>query len=184
MDDRKKNYAAWMDREEQRDPTFNRATVRAVFELLTTYDMMHTRFSRMLDQYGLTPAGYNVLAILRGVEGQSYPMHQLSNQLLVSRQNITQIVDALESKGLAERVPNPDDRRGRLVQLTATGKQLIETVAPRQHANHKAVMSALREPEIELFTDYLERIQARLLELRASECPEAARSSGPTEPDR
>ena len=195
MDDRKKHYAEWMDREEQRIPNFNRASTRAVFELLTTYDMMHTRFSRMLDQYGLTPAGYNVLAILRGSETQSYPMHQLSSQLLVSRQNITQIVDALEAKGLAERVPNPDDRRGRLVQLTPAGKQLVEIVAPRHYSGNTAVMSVLREPEIELLTDYLERIQARILELRALECPEALRSgrvpecpeagqSGVTEPER
>jgi MarR family 2-MHQ and catechol resistance regulon transcriptional repressor len=143
--------------------------------------MLHNRFARMLDQYGLTPAGYNVLSILHGSDGQSYPMHQLSNRLLVSRQNITQIVDALEAKGFAERVPNPDDRRGRLVQLTVTGKQLFETVAPRHYDRTNAALSALREPEIQLFTDYLERIQARLVELRATECPEAARS-GPTDP--
>ena len=40
---------------------------------------------------------------------------------------VTLIVDKLESRGLVERRPHPDDRRRKLVTLTAAGRDAIAT---------------------------------------------------------
>jgi DNA-binding MarR family transcriptional regulator len=49
----------------------------------------------------------------------------LARRLSVSPTMITQIVDEIEARGLAERRPNPDDRRSHLVSLTPAGRRKL-----------------------------------------------------------
>ncbi|MFI4875349.1 MAG: MarR family winged helix-turn-helix transcriptional regulator [Blastopirellula sp. JB062] len=56
-------------------------------------------------------------------------MNDLSHRLQVTPRNVTKLVDALESEGLVERNPHPDDRRATLISLTDQGMTTVkETV--------------------------------------------------------
>jgi DNA-binding MarR family transcriptional regulator len=46
----------------------------------------------------------------------------------VTSGTVTYRIDQLTNQGLAERLADPTDRRGYLIQLTPRGKKLIETV--------------------------------------------------------
>ena len=56
------------------------------------------------------------------------PMRELADELYCDASNVTSLADRLESKGLAERQPDPADRRVKALALTAQGKRFRERV--------------------------------------------------------
>jgi DNA-binding MarR family transcriptional regulator len=55
---------------------------------------------------------------------QPLSMGELAERLFCDASNVTGIVDRLESRGLVERQPDPDDRRVRRLVLTDEGRRL------------------------------------------------------------
>jgi DNA-binding MarR family transcriptional regulator len=53
---------------------------------------------------------------------------ELAQHLHIAPRSATEVIDALEGKGLVERSPDPHDRRATLVSLTARGTRLTEEV--------------------------------------------------------
>jgi DNA-binding MarR family transcriptional regulator len=64
-----------------------------------------------------------VLALRRlAAQPQPQPLRALAERLLSDPPYVTLIVDDLEERGLVQRMPHPEDRRAKLVQLTAAGR--------------------------------------------------------------
>lgn len=70
---------------------------------------------------------FDVLAALRRA-GRPYELSpgRLLRQTLVTSGTMTNRVDRLTARGLVERYPDPDDRRGVIVRLTAQGKGAVD----------------------------------------------------------
>lgn len=64
-------------------------------------------------------------------------------------------IGRLESRGHAERTPNPDDRRSYLVRLTPEGQRLLSQARPRFRAYAEAVEARLGEERIGQLRDGL-----------------------------
>jgi DNA-binding MarR family transcriptional regulator len=104
--------------------------------------------NRRLEEFGLTRASWDVLAGLR----RSGPPHRLSPtelylSLMRSSGAMTHRLTRLERAGLVRRVPDPDDGRGMLVELTARGRRLVDRVAPEHLANERALLDPLTDDE-------------------------------------
>jgi DNA-binding MarR family transcriptional regulator len=68
------------------------------------------------------------------------------------------VIDRLESRGLIQRSASPDDRRVRLIKLTAAGARMLETVTPGMLAAQERILDPLPEPQRRAFMDMLERL--------------------------
>ena len=55
-------------------------------------------------------------------------MSGISDELGVTRRNITALVDALEEEGLVKRLPHPTDRRATVIELTDEGAHTMDTL--------------------------------------------------------
>lgn len=55
-------------------------------------------------------------------------MSGISDELGVTRRNITALVDALEEEGLVRRLPHPTDRRATVIELTDEGGRTMDTL--------------------------------------------------------
>ena len=82
---------------------------------------------------------FDVLAALRRA-GAPYELSpgRLLRETLVTSGTMTNRIDRLEARGLVQRRPDPDDRRGVLVRLTPSGKAAVDgafeaLVAAEQH---------------------------------------------------
>jgi DNA-binding MarR family transcriptional regulator len=60
-------------------------------------------------------------AVIGQLRPGGLPQSALTAALGVSKQAVQQFVDELVAEGAVERVPDPDDGRGKLVRLTALG---------------------------------------------------------------
>jgi len=118
----------------------------------------------VLRPHKLTIQEFDVLAVLRRC---GPPFRQSVGVLcvysLLSSGAMTNRVDRLEQKGLIQREPNPEDRRGVLVALTSKGRELIDQlVAERLQEAHErvSVLSAMERRQLEtLLTQFLGALQ-------------------------
>jgi MarR family 2-MHQ and catechol resistance regulon transcriptional repressor len=72
--------------------------------------------------------------------------------------SITTAVDRMEAKWLVVRKNHPEDRRVRLVELTAKGRRLIEKAYAQHSSDMEKAMSALSRQERAELLDLLSRL--------------------------
>ncbi|GAA5145675.1 MarR family transcriptional regulator TamR [Nocardioides marinquilinus] len=102
--------------------------------------------------HGIESWEFDVLAALRRA-GSPYELSpgRLLRETLVTSGTMTNRVDRLAGRGLVERSPDPGDRRGVIVRLTAEGKQAVD-----------GAFEALLDAERALLADLPGRDRARL----------------------
>jgi DNA-binding MarR family transcriptional regulator len=87
------------------------------------------RLSRRLRQHApedITPSQLSALSVI--VRAERLTLSQLADAERVQPPTITRVVDLLEQKGLATRVPSEQDRRVAFVEPTAAGRTLVDTI--------------------------------------------------------
>lgn len=89
---------------------------------LTTYVTVTEQIERDLEAVGLPPlAWYSVLWTLERSPNHELRLHELAEEVLLSRSNITRLIDRLEAANLLGRRRCPKDRRGAYAVLTEEG---------------------------------------------------------------
>ena len=71
----------------------------------------------------------------------------MADGLLNRASDTTRLVDRLERAGLAERFPNPADRRGVLVRATAKGREVFAEITPAIQELHRTQWANLTTDE-------------------------------------
>lgn len=112
-----------------------------------------------LEEFGLSRAGWDVLASLR----RTGPPHRLSpTQLYVALMRssgaMTHRLHRLERQAFITRVPDPDDARGMLVELTRKGKVLVDRIAPVHLENERALLESLGHEEQQTLARLLRKL--------------------------
>ncbi|HEY4700937.1 MAG TPA: MarR family transcriptional regulator, partial [Streptosporangiaceae bacterium] len=79
-----------------------------------------------LAPWDITPAHLRALRVLR--RHGTMRLSELSDRLHIAPRSATEVVDALETRGLAQRRPDPGDRRATLAELTEHGATVLEAV--------------------------------------------------------
>jgi DNA-binding MarR family transcriptional regulator len=111
--------------------------------LARVYTAIDRRTAHFLRQFELTTAQFDVIAQVGAREGLT--QQELAQALLVTKGNVTQLLDRLEERGLIERRTAPR-RRGKAIHLTESGHALNRQVVPAQEAHIASLFEPL-EPE-------------------------------------
>jgi DNA-binding MarR family transcriptional regulator len=124
---------------------------------------LEQRLEPVYREHGLEPGWHDVLATLRRT-GPHYRLRptEFSGALMLTSSGTTKRLDRLEQAGLVERAPDPDDRRGTLITLTAAGRRLIDAVTEAHLENERRLLSALSEAEQRRLADLLRKLQLGL----------------------
>ena len=96
----------------------------AATSIIRANQIVSAAVDRALRPLNLTFARYEVLMLLRFARTGALPMTKVGERLMVHPTGVTKLVDKLEHDLLVRREPNPDDRRGVLVRITASGRRL------------------------------------------------------------
>ena len=124
---------------------------------------LESRLEPVYREHGLEPGWHDVLASLRRSGGTLRPT-DLTNASMLTSSGTTKRLDKLEQSGLIVRGPDPDDRRGTLISLTATGRELIDSLTPAHLDNERRILGALSEAEQRKLADLLRKLQLGLPE--------------------
>jgi len=88
-------------------------------------------------------------------ENKAYPIGELGKNARVKRSTITDMVDRLESEGIAERLRENGDRRVVKVQLTEKGKKIRREFHWKKRKEMEVVFSKLTNGERKKLLDHL-----------------------------
>ena len=116
-------------------------------------------YSETFEPFGLNDGDYGVLAPLRRA-GEPYELTptELAKHRMMTSGEMTAALDRLERKGFIQRLPNPADRRGSLVRLTATGLTTIDDAMTAHVRTEERLVASLDERERELLAGLLRRL--------------------------
>jgi len=95
------------------------------------------RFDDALRPVGLTSGQFSLLASLNRPEPPSIGM--VANVLAMDRTTLTANLKPLERRKLVKIVPDKNDKRNRLVNLTKAGHRLLEEALPIWRETHGAI---------------------------------------------
>jgi DNA-binding MarR family transcriptional regulator len=144
---------------------------REVEGIVDRMNGLNRRIRRSLNaviaEHGLTYEEWHVLGALR----QAGPPFRRSAGSLAKRTDLssgamTNRLDRLEKAGLVKRLPDPDDRRGVLIELTDEGETRWVATAKVQAAYENLIGAALNKREKEQLNSLLRRL---MLEFERSE---------------
>ncbi len=95
--------------------------------------------------YDLTPVQYAALAAVKAHKG--IDQATLAGLIAYDRTTIGGVVDRLEQKGLVSRRVSNEDRRARVLEITASGKRTLAGIEPAVAAAQKAMLRGLDASE-------------------------------------
>jgi DNA-binding MarR family transcriptional regulator len=114
------------------------------------------RFDEALRPLGLTNGQFSLLMSLN--RPQPAGMGSVASLLAVDRTTLTAALKPLERRGLVKVTSDPDDRRSRLMALTAKGKSLLAAAVPIWEQTHREVEALLHEDDTARFRKSLRAI--------------------------
>ena len=135
-----------------------------LLDLFRTNQVRERLIAAALEGTELPPEDYPFY-VLVGAEGPWTPT-ALAGRMAMPLSTVLFRVRRLEKRGHAERIPNPDDRRSFLVNLTDEGQRLLREARPRFRAYAEAVEEQLGGERVDGLrgglTELREAIQAQL----------------------
>jgi DNA-binding MarR family transcriptional regulator len=108
--------------------------------------------------FGITPGQARALGELRRHGGMR--LTDLAEHLRIVPRSTTEVVDALQEHGLAQRSPDPEDRRATVVTLTAEGERVGNALRAARAAEAEAFFGRLSPDDRETLTRILATLRA------------------------
>ena len=106
------------------------------------------KMRRVFRQHGVDSGGFDVLATLRR-SGAPYRLTPTSlyKELILTSGAMTNRLDALERNGWIVRTPDPNDRRGTLIELTKQGSDLLDQAMDSHLEGEASLVAHLTKTE-------------------------------------
>lgn len=126
------------------------------------YDALEDVFSMHYARYGLSWPKFNALIHLYMAGDHGLIQSELSKKMLVSRANITGLIERLEKEGLVVRRADPSDKRVSRVSLTGRAFALMNAFLPVHNNYMHKIMSAFNRQEKEIFISLIRKLNKGL----------------------
>ncbi len=104
----------------------------------------------------ITPVQFAALSALADRPGLGQAA--LAQLIGYDRATIGGVIDRLETKGLAQRRPDPNDRRSNILTLTAGGREIVSRTRPKVLAVQDKLLAPLSDAEREEFSQMCQKI--------------------------
>lgn len=140
---------------------FATSTEEALVSVLRAAALLRRVLGQRIDPFGISPAQYNVLRILRGAGSDGLPTLAVRDRLVEEAPGITRLIDKLESAKLVRRDRTGKDRRTVRCHITSAGLELLERADEGVRSIHAIVAEGLPDEADRLkLVDLLARLRA------------------------
>ena len=86
-------------------------------------------------------------------------LSELSDHLHIAARSATEVVDALETRGLVQRRPDPDDRRATLVEVTEHGTSVLDAIRAARGTEAERAFGRLSQTDRAHLTRILRKLR-------------------------
>ncbi len=104
------------------------------------------RFHKALEPEGLHPRDFGVMTMVHAHPGLS--QQQLHEKTGIDPSSMVAVIDLLEARDLAERRPDPDDRRARAIYLTDEGERTLARIGKLAAQLQRELFGGLTHEEL------------------------------------
>lgn len=137
--------------------TFSNEQHRLRVNLMLTTNWLKNEVKEFLDQFEITQQQFNILRILRGMNGNPLSTNEICEKMIDKMSDTSRIVDRLVSKDLVTKKPCPLDGRKVQVFISGDGKYILSTIDTKLK-NLDSIFDNLSENEMEVLNQLLEKI--------------------------
>ena len=125
--------------------------------------LLAKRQETVFSRFELGRGEVGVLSALR-IAGPPHRLSptRLSRGLMLSSAGITSRIDRLERRGLVRRLPDPDDRRGVIVELTDQGLEVVDAAVAAVAISDRQLLERLDAQEIAQLEPILRKLMGGL----------------------
>lgn len=125
-------------------------------------DLIAERYRK---RFALKVTEWRVMAVLGDAEashgGEGHTQRSLTAATLMDKVAVNRACKVLEDRGLVQRVPNEQDGRSHLLELTEEGRSIHREVMPLAIATEHELFEGFAPREREQFRELLTRMHAR-----------------------
>jgi DNA-binding MarR family transcriptional regulator len=144
-------------------PDIDMTALQVTGRLARIGPLLARRQEAAFERFGLGRGEVGALSALR-IAG---PPHQLSptrlgRGLMLSSAGVTSRIDRLERRGLVRRLPDPDDRRGVIIELTDQGIATVDEAVRAVAASDRELVERFDPDEIRTLEGLLRKLLSGL----------------------
>lgn len=121
---------------------------------------------KRLKQKSMPHSYFHVLKVLKG--RGPLPMSEIGRRVCISKSNMTSLIDKLVENGLAERMPDKNDRRVINIALTQKGNDIIKEWHVHSSQDIKNKLSSISDEDLETFHESIKNIRIILNKMEDS----------------
>ena len=127
----------------------------ATLSVERTAAVLRHGIAEALREFGVTPAQYNVLRILRGAGEGGLCRHEIADRLVTQVPDVTRLIDRMEEAGLVVRERSEEDRRLVSTRVTDEGLALLAQIDAPIAKLHARQLSHLTREQLRTLIDLL-----------------------------
>lgn len=136
---------------------------KTIINLSRTVEIMRLVYKRLYTKYELSEPKFFVILLL-SKEKHGIPLIEIGKMMLVSRANITTLIERMERDGYVEKKGNCDDKRSIKAHLTDKGRCIFDEVKASHQEFSERLVACLTEEEKETLNRLLRKIQFGIIE--------------------
>ena len=133
------------------------------YRLSITSNLVSDRIARAYEAlFGITIPEWRLVAVI--AEVQAITQAEIGERTRMDKVTVSRAAIALVERGLLARAPNPADKRSHHLSLTAAGRDLYASIAPKALELEAKIFARFSRAELDGFVTMLRRIDAAALE--------------------
>jgi DNA-binding MarR family transcriptional regulator len=148
-----------LQQEIQQTRPFELVEEEAMLNIVRTAEVLQRAIADFLGGFGLSPAQYNVLRILRGAGPDGATCSQIGKRMLTHDPDITRLLDRMEARGLIARARDGADRRAVITRITETGLALVGEIDQPVKKLFQTRLGKIGRDEFANLTAQLEKVR-------------------------
>lgn len=129
-----------IERWERERPDLDASSLAIVARVTRLARAIEEDAATALREFSLSNVEFQLLAAIRTAPDRRAAPRALLQPLMVTSGGLTNRIDRLESAGWVVRAPNPEDRRGVFLELTDSGRELIDRVTAAYLRNQRELL--------------------------------------------
>lgn len=133
---------------------------RTWVKVALVYQKAFRALADRLTEVGLSVAQYDLLACLVKAEPELLKQSELANRLLVTKGNISGMLNRMTEQGMVSRADDLEDKRSKRIVITDEGRKLYEAGSRLQEALVDEMFEGVEKDKV----DFLEQVVNEICE--------------------